>query len=87
MVQADLEKAGLVFNVAETQSFRDGLKDGGFYKYWHDKLGDGMKRFHTKGTEDFLGGPRRACASRDIGCSVALRDSPRWPPCETLLTC
>jgi tripartite ATP-independent transporter DctP family solute receptor len=40
VVQADLEKAGLVFNVAETQSFRDGLKDGGFYKYWHDKLGD-----------------------------------------------
>jgi TRAP-type C4-dicarboxylate transport system substrate-binding protein len=40
VVQADLEKAGLVFNVAETQSFRDGLKEGGLYKYWHDKLGD-----------------------------------------------
>ena len=40
VVQADLEKAGLVFNTAETQSFRDGLKDGGFYKYWRDKLGD-----------------------------------------------
>ena len=40
VVQADLEKAGLVFNAAETQSFRDGLKQGGFYKYWRDKLGD-----------------------------------------------
>ncbi len=39
-VQTDLEKAGLVFNIAETQSFRDGLKEGGFYKYWRDKLGD-----------------------------------------------
>jgi tripartite ATP-independent transporter DctP family solute receptor len=39
-VQGDLEKAGMVFNTAETQSFRDGLKDGGFYKLWHDKLGD-----------------------------------------------
>ncbi len=28
-------------NSAETESFRDGLKEGGFYKYWHDKLGDG----------------------------------------------
>ena len=28
--QADLEKFGLVFNIAETQSFRDGLKNGGF---------------------------------------------------------
>ena len=39
-VQADLEKAGLVFNTAETQSFRDGLKNGGFYKEWRAKLGD-----------------------------------------------
>ena len=39
-VQAELEKAGLVFNSAETQSFRDGLKDGGFYKDWRAKLGD-----------------------------------------------
>ena len=39
-VQADLEKAGLVFNTAETQSFRDGLKSGGFYKDWRAKLGD-----------------------------------------------
>jgi tripartite ATP-independent transporter DctP family solute receptor len=40
IVQGDLEKAGMVFNVAETQSFRNGLKEGGFYKYWRDKLGD-----------------------------------------------
>jgi TRAP-type C4-dicarboxylate transport system substrate-binding protein len=39
-VRADLEKAGLVFNVAETQSFRDGLKEGGFYKEWRAKLGE-----------------------------------------------
>ena len=39
-VQADLEKAGLVFNTAETQSFRDGLKEGGFYKEWRAKLGE-----------------------------------------------
>jgi tripartite ATP-independent transporter DctP family solute receptor len=39
-VQADLEKAGLLFNTAETQSFRDGLKAGGFYKDWRAKLGD-----------------------------------------------
>jgi tripartite ATP-independent transporter DctP family solute receptor len=39
-VQGDLEKAGLVFNTAETQSFRDGLKSGGFYKDWRAKLGD-----------------------------------------------
>jgi tripartite ATP-independent transporter DctP family solute receptor len=38
--QADLEKAGMVFNVAETQSFRDGLKSAGFYKQWRAKLGD-----------------------------------------------
>jgi hypothetical protein len=35
-----LEKAGLAFNTAETQSFRDGLKNGGFYKDWRTKLGD-----------------------------------------------
>jgi tripartite ATP-independent transporter DctP family solute receptor len=40
IVQGDLEKAGMVFNIAETQSFRNGLKEGGFYKYWRDKLGD-----------------------------------------------
>jgi tripartite ATP-independent transporter DctP family solute receptor len=35
-----LEQSGMVFNVAETQSFRDGLKQGGFYKLWQSKLGE-----------------------------------------------
>ena len=39
-MRADLEKAGLVFNTAETASFREGLRTGGFYKDWRDKLGD-----------------------------------------------
>ena len=38
--RADLEKLGLVFNIAETQSFRDGLKNGGFYKDWRGRLGE-----------------------------------------------
>jgi tripartite ATP-independent transporter DctP family solute receptor len=38
--RGDLEKLGLVFNVAETQSFRDGLKNGGFYKDWRGRLGE-----------------------------------------------
>jgi tripartite ATP-independent transporter DctP family solute receptor len=38
--QAFLETNGLVFNTVETQSFRDGLKTGGFYKSWRAKLGD-----------------------------------------------
>ena len=38
--RADLEKLGMVFNVAETQSFRDGLKSGGFYKDWRGRLGE-----------------------------------------------
>jgi TRAP-type C4-dicarboxylate transport system substrate-binding protein len=38
--QADLEKFGMVFNVAETQSFRDGLKTAGFYTQWRTRLGD-----------------------------------------------
>jgi TRAP-type transport system periplasmic protein len=38
-LQADLEKKGLVFNVAETQSFRDMLTKAGFYKEWREKLG------------------------------------------------
>ena len=29
-----------MFNTAETQSFRDGLKSGGLCKYWRAKLGD-----------------------------------------------
>ena len=39
-VQSELESKGLAFNVAETQSFRDGLKTGGFYKEWRAKLGE-----------------------------------------------
>jgi tripartite ATP-independent transporter DctP family solute receptor len=39
-IQAEMEGKGLVFNVAETQSFRDGLKNGGFYKEWRAKLGE-----------------------------------------------
>jgi tripartite ATP-independent transporter DctP family solute receptor len=38
--QVWLEQNGMVFNVAETQSFRDGLTEGGFYKLWRGKLGD-----------------------------------------------
>lgn len=38
--QSDLEKKGMVFNKADTESFRKGLHDGGFYKYWKSKLGD-----------------------------------------------
>lgn len=38
--QSGLEQKGMVFNKAETDSFRTGLRDGGFYKYWHRKLGD-----------------------------------------------
>ena len=38
--RADLEKFGMVFNVAETQSFRDGLKSAGFYKDWRGRLGE-----------------------------------------------
>jgi len=39
-LQADLEKKGLAFNTAETQSFRELLAKAGFYKEWHDKLGN-----------------------------------------------
>ena len=39
-MQAELEGKGLVFNTVDTQSFRDGLKTGGFYKSWRAKLGD-----------------------------------------------
>ena len=38
-LQAELEKKGLVFNTAETQSFRDMLRANGFYKEWREKLG------------------------------------------------
>jgi TRAP-type transport system periplasmic protein len=39
-MQAELEGKGLTFNNVDTQSFRDGLKYGGFYKTWRAKLGD-----------------------------------------------
>jgi tripartite ATP-independent transporter DctP family solute receptor len=39
-VRGDLESKGLVFNTADTTSFREGLRSGGFYKLWRDKLGD-----------------------------------------------
>ena len=38
--QAELEQKGMVFNKAETESFRTGLRDGGFSQSWHGKLGD-----------------------------------------------
>jgi tripartite ATP-independent transporter DctP family solute receptor len=38
-VRSDLEAKGLVFNTAETQSFRDGLRSGGFYTDWRGRLG------------------------------------------------
>jgi len=39
-MQAELEGKGLVFNNVDTQSFRDGLKEGGFYKDWRGRLGE-----------------------------------------------
>ncbi|MCC7046891.1 MAG: TRAP transporter substrate-binding protein, partial [Alphaproteobacteria bacterium] len=39
-LQADLEKKGMTFNKAETQSFRDKLNKAGFYKEWREKLGE-----------------------------------------------
>ena len=39
-LQSELEKKGLTFNTAETQSFRDMLAKAGFYKEWREKLGD-----------------------------------------------
>jgi tripartite ATP-independent transporter DctP family solute receptor len=39
-LQAELEKKGLAFNVAETKSFRDMLNTAGFYKEWRGKLGE-----------------------------------------------
>ena len=38
--QAELEGKGLAFNTVDTQSFREGLKNGGFYKTWRAKLDD-----------------------------------------------
>jgi tripartite ATP-independent transporter DctP family solute receptor len=39
-VRTELEAKGLIFNTAETESFRVGLRTGGFYKEWRAKLGD-----------------------------------------------
>lgn len=39
-LQAELEKKGLTFNVAETKSFREMLAKAGFYQEWRGKLGD-----------------------------------------------
>ncbi|GAC1339977.1 MAG: TRAP transporter substrate-binding protein [Acetobacteraceae bacterium] len=39
-IRGELEGKGLVFNTAETESFRDGLRKGGFYKEWREKLGE-----------------------------------------------
>ena len=38
--QKELEGKGMAFNTVDTQSFRDGLKAGGFYKSWRAKLGE-----------------------------------------------
>lgn len=39
-LQGELEKKGMTFNKAETQSFRDLLAKSGFYKEWQEKLGN-----------------------------------------------
>ena len=39
-VQSQLEGKGLKFNTADTESFRDKLRESGFYKEWHGKIGD-----------------------------------------------
>jgi tripartite ATP-independent transporter DctP family solute receptor len=39
-LQGELQSKGLTFNVADTASFRDGLRSGGFYKEWREKLGE-----------------------------------------------
>jgi len=39
-VRGDLEAKGLIFNTADTASFREGLRTGGFYKDWREKLGE-----------------------------------------------
>jgi hypothetical protein len=38
-VKGDLESKGLIFNTADTTSFREGLKTGGFCKEWREKPG------------------------------------------------
>ena len=39
-VRGDLEAKGLIFNTADTAGFREGLRTGGFYKDWRQKLGE-----------------------------------------------
>ncbi len=39
-VRGDLEAKGLIFNTADTASFREGLRTGGFYTEWRQKLGE-----------------------------------------------
>ena len=39
-LQSQLESKGMLFNKAETQSFRDRLKQAGFYSEWRAKLGE-----------------------------------------------
>ncbi len=39
-IRGELEAKGLIFNEAETESFREGLRRGGFYKEWREKLGE-----------------------------------------------
>lgn len=39
-VKAKLEEAGLEFNDAETDSFREKLRESGFYAEWRGKIGD-----------------------------------------------
>jgi tripartite ATP-independent transporter DctP family solute receptor len=39
-LQAALEAKGLVFNKADTASFRDRLRSAGFYKEWREKIGE-----------------------------------------------
>jgi hypothetical protein len=36
-VKGDLESKGPIFNTADTTSFREGLKSGGFYNEWREK--------------------------------------------------
>lgn len=39
-VQSELEGKGLEFNTADTESFREKLRESGFYAEWRGKIGD-----------------------------------------------
>ena len=39
-LQGTLQSKGLVFNAADTATFRDQLRSAGFYKEWREKLGE-----------------------------------------------